>query len=1600
MAESVDFTVAKSLVVRRQRDLDGKLGCTGERHLIFGPVGASGPNQIIYRTLLQFTMPTVEWNKMASITKIEFGFRTATNVAGHETVGGKPRLWFDRLTSGFAVADAGAANEDTWVSGDYAWPTIAGKPKGADFPINSLTGKPQDAVFVWVDVTAQVRPVVPKSIKVTGIGAGLGAANYGFVIRAPEEERSTAQRGVGYSGDPNVAANNRPLLRVTFEPKNLNPDAPTLLAPATTGVSFSQSFEGQHSDPDFDPMDSREIKVWQGTTSTEVWPKGDTSYQRASSDETATGRFVVPISLTGKALKFDTAYEWQARTKANVGDWGTWSARRALRLNSLPPSVTATNLGSIPDLASVHFGGTYSDPESNPLYQFHIQMQPTTGLDWNNPDRNVWDTGEISANADEINAVPALISRQYAGRPIPAGNYTYRIRVQDSTLAWSLAWSEDAFTLTEAYELDPGAPDLETTQMNRLAPARIALFNMGTSRGPGTLIGYVDDPINLGATRYLNGGGEMYFSLPALHPYCPAIEPHQVHYQVQQYYGDRYRSIFSGLITDFDADPDTVTFYGTDYLGLLQTAVDERFDPKNAEKAADNAGGGGSKYINQSIDTVIKDQLLHHKNKVPNSPVAFIAIAPPTRFAALTEKVTIYSTYSEALPFILGLLDSHKQGTGAQIRFWDRALTDDYKTFEWALVDNWGKDRKNIRLEYGGLLNDFQVIALGDFGTQVLAIGQKRGEVKVYRASGKVLLPEAKWGRRVKTRFYQDIIDQADLNRRAAEATAELSKVGKRMALAIKADSLQPFDGWDLGDRIAIDIKRGVVDTALYGSGGMWTILGVEWRYDPDGHTDLTLTISPKQTSTPPDPDLIRSAYPGVPIEFQTGHGVPVAHGEPPIATPEPGALMAASITPLVLGPEEQMQVAGTPPIAGTNNDGSYTLGERFQVLADGQITAFRAYIAGDCTLTTRPFTLWSDTGTLLLTVNSTETPGTTRWVTVPLPTPFPVTAGTFYRIAYAYPLGPGGTRIHGNASAVVGSTNLVWNQGVYDLAGVANFPASGSATVTYFADVVYQSGTPDAPPSGLPLDTDPVLAATYQDLNSGCIYELDQELFDPPGDPGENPNPDFNTYHEVYCPISAEDIPPPTGDTEPPPVPVIKSASSELVVQEDGSSLTGLFATVGYVPPAADDLADLAEFVLQSTRYTAGDPPTADWTRAQQRVAMSADADGSDTIIVHVPVVSATPYHLRVAAIDVSGNRSDWSDEVTVTSAADDKAPPRPDGVVIASGMATVGLRWNPINADDFAYTEVQYRRAAFAGAPEIIADPDADPPIEAQPALPPYPAAPEWVSIHTAATLVVLTGLANGDGRDPKAIDVRLRSVDWSGNTKHDTGTLDGEGNPITVDVKVADNDEMGWVTKDADGVTLVGLPSALPADTLLWTEAMIEDLFAGEINATWITSGTLRVGNAPLLTDEEKEQAEAGPPRIEVYDADGTLVGRWGTEGIEVMDPDNSDYKLVITNAGLSIWNDWTQKDPVTGESIAWESVRLTPQGIDAASITFGSMRGGHNLIQNSSFEMGDFELVTLKNSGWDTNLDWNAAGSRQGTDINITVGTSVLSMTSVT
>jgi hypothetical protein len=173
------------------------------------------------------------------------------------------------------------------------------------------------------------------------------------------------------------------------------------------------------------------------------------------------------------------------------------------------------------------------------------------------------------------------------------------------------------------------------------------------------------------------------------------------------------------------------------------------------------------------------------------------------------------------------------------------------------------------------------------------------------------------------------------------------------------------------------------------------------------------------------------------------------------------------------------------------------------------------------------------------------------------------------------------------------------------------------------------------------------------------------------------------------------------------------------------------------------------------------------------------------------------------------------------------------------------------------------------------------------------------------------------------------------------------------------------------------------------LVWDQVIINEVFASKLNADWLVSGSIKVGGGGGKV-----------AAITVVDSEGQTIGSWDENGIALLDPPrpgypgNPNYKMTLDESGLFIWDTSDALNPL-------KVVSITPLGIDAASITFGSARGGHNLVLNSSFELGAFSATAVINSTWDTGTEWNAAGSRQGADINITTpaGVGSLAMTAI-
>jgi hypothetical protein len=458
------------------------------------------------------------------------------------------------------------------------------------------------------------------------------------------------------------------------------------------------------------------------------------------------------------------------------------------------------------------------------------------------------------------------------------GLYDIKVTIYDSVGGTASSTRDDGIRITRALLDDEDTTDLTTGLSNVRPTQRILIRGMKANRGPGKVIAIIEDARNIGVSRYATSPGELYFTLQSQHPQISLIEPFATHYEYQQYRRGRWVSLEYGLMVDFDAEEDEVIFYGMDYLGLLSASVEGAYQiakSPNKSISTKHTVLKGSRYKKKTIRYIIKNQLKRARYQETHSTVKFINIGQMDK---MSTKVTIFASHVERLGFIRGLIESHKgaQANGQERRTRLRVRYRPAKNdFAFELVDNRGTDKDALRLEFGGLVQGYRVVAYDQYRNKVYGIGVKPNASKPFFiskvAQGVTLADWGVWG---KAELHGDIVDRKDLVRRVRASANHMSRPGKSVAIGIRVRSIDYCDGYDVLDSVPVDIVDGAIDTNNFG-GGYWTIWGINYRVYDDEHDELTWILRPKGDSDSFDPDLITSEPEAISSEWAWGAGEP-----------------------------------------------------------------------------------------------------------------------------------------------------------------------------------------------------------------------------------------------------------------------------------------------------------------------------------------------------------------------------------------------------------------------------------------------------------------------------------------------------------------------------------------------------------------------------------------------------------------------------------------------------------------------------------------------------------------------------------------------------
>jgi hypothetical protein len=872
MSVLLRWDLSKDINTRKDHDGYWGRGGTSIRYIGKGHTGE------VFRTYFEFER---------NFTDISGGVIIAADLVLHTHEQGD---W--ELGSGGAILcyplleDFDNNNEDAW--NHEAWDS----PNSGTTQVGSIrSGIPTSHNQIFrIDVLKYLARIAPSSVKVqvgTTISAGTGSKHpdHGLLLRSPDEGQNDYSVSV-YSGDGAAPSTSRPYIQIEYEPANTPPTA-TWGGPLGA-VTPNVRFTGTYYDPDGDTASAAQVQIWR-TSDNGPDDSGTDSATRYDSKKVLwtnswpDGQYDLPPIPVADALpRYNSSgglitYEGRVRVWDSHDEAGPWThpATGLFTVASLDPTVTPTHVGSRTNLSLVHFQAPWTfDPQAIRVDSYQVQLTDASDSGvWADP---IWDQVFAPTAAEQDNKKADFV---YEGPGLPIGTYSWRIRVWDH-LGTVSAWAQDNnLALSQGTTTLPDPPDFTTVYGRSGVTTRLVMRAVdeasGHKRKPGAVVAIIENPYNLGLTGNATTPGQLYFSLPNKHPQISAMEPMRTHWALEQYRGGEWKELSAGLLTDFDATENDTVFNGLDYLGVLSLSIEAKAQPDgNAEASWDSKKITGAKYVNKKISYVIKDQL-ERCIAAPDSPLGFFVI-PAGGVDAMNESVTIHSAYVQRLDFIRGLLDSHKGGASGRRSRITAAKNPVSGIYEFTVRSSAGKDRPNLRFEYGGLVQAYRVMALGDWADKVYGVGRKRNELKPYYAALNAPgVDPADWGEVAKAAVWQDISDTKDLTRRARQMATELSRAGKRIALGLRVHSVMLLDGWSICDNIQLDIEHGSVFTPLYGTDGWWTIWGWEWRLYPDGHDELTFVIKPTEGVGDPVEDLIPSQPIHIQPEWTVAHGPP-----------------------------------------------------------------------------------------------------------------------------------------------------------------------------------------------------------------------------------------------------------------------------------------------------------------------------------------------------------------------------------------------------------------------------------------------------------------------------------------------------------------------------------------------------------------------------------------------------------------------------------------------------------------------------------------------------------------------------------------------------
>lgn len=358
---------------------------------------------------------------------------------------------------------------------------------------------------------------------------------------------------------------------------------------------------------------------------------------------------------------------------------------------------------------------------------------------------------------------------------------------------------------------------------------------------------------------------------------------------------------------------------------------------------------------------------------------------------------------------------------------------------------------------------------------------------------------------------------------------------------------------------------------------------------------------------------------------------------------------------------------------------------------------------------------------------------------------------------------------------------------------------------------------------------------------------------------------------------------------------------------------------------------------------------------------------DGTPSVILRITWVDPADTDLAGVLIEVTDQvEYDGGDPVwTSPSQYYASAGLQAYDVIGITGSTTYHVR---LRAQD-----VQGNRGAYTAVYSLVSELDTE--------APPIPTNPQAVAGFRGAIFKWDVSTAS----DIDLYEVRYAVDDGTG-TAPGTSWTTIRARATTVWISGLEPDVKYWfqvaaIDRSRNSSAYTADSAVAPVTYAVPTQVGAADIAANSISTTMIDTAGLDadVIKTGLLALGTISGAADG---LQVFDASATtadkMVGWWDENGIRVYSStDKSDYVL-ITEASVSVVSN--------GVTVT----AMDTNGINASAINFGRLSGGHNIVPNSSFEVGAFSSESsVVNSSF--TLDDQSRTSKAGAIVTIDAGT---------